>query len=112
MNEKKKEFEPVPSLAEREALALLVEELGEAIQVVGKILRHGWDSQNPLTLGAMNREALAGELGDVLAAITIIAQTGRITQLELAQNQAAKLVRVRRWLHHVEIAEMAREVPR
>jgi hypothetical protein len=33
--------------AETERLAMLAEECAEVIQVVGKILRHGYDSSNP-----------------------------------------------------------------
>lgn len=37
--------------AEAERLALLSEELGEAQQAIGKILRHGYDSSNPVDPG-------------------------------------------------------------
>ena len=33
--------------AEAERLAMLAEECGEVVQIVGKILRHGYDSQHP-----------------------------------------------------------------
>lgn len=33
--------------AEAERLALLAEECGEAIQAIGKILRHGYESNHP-----------------------------------------------------------------
>ena len=35
------------TLSRLERLALLLEELGEAQQVIGKILRHGYDSRHP-----------------------------------------------------------------
>lgn len=51
--------------AETERLAILAEEMGETIQVIGKILRHGYDSRNPLEgkTGWTNRANLEKELG-------------------------------------------------
>lgn len=33
--------------AEQERLAILAEEMGEALQIIGKIIRHGYESYNP-----------------------------------------------------------------
>jgi hypothetical protein len=57
--------------AEAERLALLLEELGEAQQAIGKILRHGYESHNPLsaTVSPSNRETLETEVGHVQHAI-------------------------------------------
>jgi hypothetical protein len=33
--------------AERERLAMLAEEAGEIVQIIGKILRHGYESYHP-----------------------------------------------------------------
>ena len=49
--------------AESERLALLSEEMGEAIQAIGKILRHGYESTGPKTI-VRNRTSLEKELGD------------------------------------------------
>ena len=43
--------------AQLERLYILSEELGEAQQAVGKILRHGYDSKHPET-GITNKESL------------------------------------------------------
>ncbi len=59
------------SPAEAERLAYLLEELGEVQQVIGKILRHGYASSHP-DGGPTNRELLAAELGDVIAAICLM----------------------------------------
>lgn len=53
---------------ETERLALLLEECGEVVQRVGKVLRHGYEHVNPKTKVA-NRISLSEEVGDVLAAI-------------------------------------------
>jgi hypothetical protein len=55
--------------AELERLALLQEECGEVLQVIGKILRFGWDSNSPVPheMGqTINRNLLERELGDLL----------------------------------------------
>lgn len=55
--------------AQAERLAILAEECAEVTQMVGKILRHGYDSYNP-TVDEMkqkpNRALLQKELGDLL----------------------------------------------
>lgn len=43
--------------AQVELLALLAEEMGEAIQAIGKVLRHGYESYHPVTEDG-NRESL------------------------------------------------------
>ena len=53
--------------AEAERLAMLAEEAGEVVQIVGKILRHGYDSYHPANPNVTNRELLDDEIGDLLA---------------------------------------------
>jgi len=53
--------------AQAERLAMLAEECGEVIQVVGKILRHGYDSYHPNDPSTTNRDLLGYELTDLLA---------------------------------------------
>lgn len=52
--------------AEAERLAMLAEECGEVIQVIGKILRHGYDSFHPADPSVTNRDLLGRELTDLL----------------------------------------------
>ena len=51
--------------AEAERLAMLAEECAEVIAIVGKILRHGFDSYHPDQPAVTNRDLLASELADV-----------------------------------------------
>jgi hypothetical protein len=52
--------------AEKERLAMLAEEAGEIIQMVGKILRHGYDNYHPNDpMKVTNRELLVRELQDL-----------------------------------------------
>lgn len=56
---------------ETERLAYLAEECGEVIQVIGKILRHGYESYNPFDEEKnSNRLLLHKELTNVLQAMT------------------------------------------
>lgn len=55
------------SPAQAERLAMLAEECGEVIQIVGKILRHGYDSHHPASPHVTNRELLGDELTDLMA---------------------------------------------
>lgn len=68
--------------AQLERLAILSEELGEAQQAIGKIIRHGYDSNNPdlprpvyCGIPTGNRQDLEKELGDVMYAIDALAAT-------------------------------------
>ena len=53
--------------AEAERLAMLAEECGEVIRIVGKILRHGYASFHPADPNVSNRELLGRELTDLYA---------------------------------------------
>lgn len=65
------------SAAEAERLALLVEECGEVIQAVGKILRHGYATVNPtIPGGRTNLEQLQVELGDWVNAVDLMVAAG------------------------------------
>ena len=87
--------------AEAERLALLLEEMGEAAQVIGKILRHGYESYHPDDPnGPSNRTLLEKELGDVLAAIKLMDNADDIQWAVLTQRRIEKQIKVRRFLHH------------
>ena len=60
------------SPAEAERLAMLAEECGEIIQVVGKILRHGYESYHPQNPHETNRDLLANEVCDLLAVVQMM----------------------------------------
>lgn len=85
--------------AEAERLALLLEELGEAQQAIGKILRHGYESGHP-DGGPTNRQALEFELGDVAAALQLMSDAGDIADEAVGQAEVRKLAKVSKYLHH------------
>lgn len=88
---------------EAERLALLAEECGEVVQVIGKILRHGYESCHP-NGGDSNRVLLERELGDLLAAKELMcSEFARGEDLSAAcidSFRDQKLKRVRQYLHH------------
>lgn len=91
------------SLAEAERLALLVEELGEAIQVIGKIQRHGYESRWPPEgegQGPTNRELLEKELGDVEHAMLLLTSSGDLDNDAIYNNTVKKIEAVKPYLHH------------
>lgn len=61
------------TLAQIERLAILSEECGEIIKAVGKILRHGYRSK-----GWSNKEDLERELGDIMAAVEELSESGDV----------------------------------
>ena len=89
------------SEAEIERLAVLAEELGEAQQCIGKILRHGYESHNPVTqTGLTNRRELERECGDIYEAILMLCHAKDINEAGVNMRQAEKHEAIQRWLHH------------
>jgi NTP pyrophosphatase (non-canonical NTP hydrolase) len=76
--------------AEFERLSILIEEMGEALQVAGKILRHGWE---PTEAGVRydNRADLQRELGDVRAAMIRLCDAGDLNKFEIHARADEKL---------------------
>lgn len=86
--------------AEVERLALLLEELGEAQQVIGKILRHGYASYHPDAPHVSNRQLLEAELGDVKAAVELMLHERDVLTVNIDREMFEKLRKVQRYLHH------------
>lgn len=91
---------PNLSPAELERLACLSEELGEAQQAIGKILRHGYESHHPDDWRRTNRDDLERELGDVLATIGMLTDAGDLNVEAIDNARISKRLKVRRFLHH------------
>lgn len=87
--------------AEAERLALLAEECGEVIQIVGKILRHGYESKHPNNLsGPTNRQMLEKEAGDVQAAVELMRSEADVSSSAIEDHAITKLESVEQWMHH------------
>ena len=90
--------------AELERLALLSEECGEVIAVIGKILRNGWDNADPTdSASPTNRQRLESEIGDVLFSIRLLTGSGDLSAQRI--NQALREARLRKqqWLRHQNV---------
>jgi hypothetical protein len=58
--------------SESERLAWLLEELGEVQQIIGKILRHGYDSTWPPGQSPTNRDYLHKEIRDAMFVLELM----------------------------------------
>jgi NTP pyrophosphatase (non-canonical NTP hydrolase) len=84
--------------AELERLAILSEEMGEALQVIGKIIRHGYESTHP-DGGPTNRDLLALELGDVMTATLLLLGSGDVSRLGVQLRVPLKLRKLQKYTH-------------
>lgn len=87
--------------AEIERLACIMEECAEVQQIIGKILRHGFDSTNPcaVDVNTTNREMLNRELGDLDAVIKMACEAGDVSSFAILGYSHMKDVRMRKFLH-------------
>lgn len=87
--------------AEHERLAMLAEEAAEVVQIVGKILRHGYESKHPDNMnGPTNRQMLENEIADFYAIAGVMEDVKDVTVEGEAVRQAIK--KKRRYTHHQE----------
>lgn len=87
--------------AEDERLALLLEECGEVIQIVGKIQRHGYESKAPSRpMSDTNRLLLEHELGDLINAIQLMDRAKDVRWQEIDKQTQRKRNKVKKYLHH------------
>lgn len=91
--------------ATAELLALLAEECGELVQAIGKVLRHGLDSQHPDS-GVDNQDTLEREMGDVRAAMILLCEAGIASRPLVHEHACNKLAKVGRYLHHSRVPEL------
>lgn len=87
--------------AESERLALLLEEMGEAQQAIGKILRHGYESFNPNDITqSTNRLNLMKELADVAVSIDYMIEARDVDESIIKNYYQEKHDNVKQYLHH------------
>ena len=83
--------------AEAERLAMLAEECAEVIQVIGKILRHGYESYHPADPSQTNRDLLTHELSDLYAVVELMDADFALID---ATAQEAAFAKKLRYAHH------------
>lgn len=83
----------------KEALMILQEECAEVTQAISKIFRFGLDTQYPE--GApTNKEKLEEEVGDLLAMVDILIQSGALSDSHINQARSAKKSKLKIWSKH------------
>lgn len=99
---------------ELERLALLAEEAGEVVQIVNKIIRHGYESCSPFDeTGTTNRELLEKEIGDFHFAVRLLEAAAEVNSGSIYGRARDKAKSVGRYLHHQNlnrVAELAGEI--
>lgn len=92
--------------AQAERFAMLAEECGEVIQMVGKILRHGLDSSHPAEPSKTNYMLLSEEVWDVMAVLSAMGHKGDLLLRDdhgpYSQNASERWNKKVRWTHHQE----------
>ncbi len=90
------------SAAELERLAILSEECGEIVQIVGKILRHGYESTNPNETQDLftNRELLEKEIGDFQCILEMMEGNKDVSADKIILNKNKKWEKIKKYLHH------------
>jgi len=92
--------------AEAERLAMLAEECGEVVKVVGKILRHGYNSHHPDTPYFSNLAKLEAEVRDIFAVHWAMVEQGDVSALGDMESVAPKIwARKLQYTHHQEDGE-------
>ncbi len=86
------------SPAEAERLAWIVEECGEILQAIGKIVRHGYESGRPQGMTS-NRQDLEREIGNLLAALLLAEICGDVSSVTIELARDAKFATVGPFLH-------------
>lgn len=87
--------------SELERLSILAEECAEVIQIVNKIIRHGYESCNPFdTEKTTNRRLLEKELGDMSYAEGALIQHDDVDAIRINNRRMQKEQDIRKYLHH------------
>lgn len=91
------------SLAKHERLAKLLEELGEVQQVIGKILRFGYDSYHPDTPAITNKMRLEEELGHVSAIVDMMMIVkGDISGDQIVMHRMQHIKKMKKYMRYQE----------
>ena len=87
---------------------MLAEECGEVIQIVGKILRHGYESHHP-DGGPDNREHLMRELGDLMCVMEIMDEDCDLSIFDVSTFATQKHLKVHKYTHHQRVSQESNE---
>jgi hypothetical protein len=86
---------------ENERLSLLMEECGETIQIIGKIMRHGYERHNPFDPDkTTNRVLLNREIGHIYYALQLLLANRDIDLVAIQESECEKKHSIDPYLHH------------
>ena len=89
--------------AELERLAVLSEECGEVVQIIGKIVRHGFESYHPDDVNqTTNSELLQKELGDIQNIVNMMSDADDINIIKIGEHCTKKNKTIFKYLKHNE----------
>jgi NTP pyrophosphatase (non-canonical NTP hydrolase) len=89
------------SESQTERLAILTEEMGESLQIIGKITRHGLLSKDPTKIDSpTNQQLLEKELSDVIYGINLLINSKDLDLDEIIRHCEEKGVNLQKYLHH------------
>ena len=88
--------------AETERLAMLSEEAGEIVQMVGKIIRHGYESYHPDDpIKKQNRWLLQDEINDLVGVVYGMQAAGDLSLMTMdSRHQDNSWQRKLKYSHH------------
>lgn len=90
--------------AQLERLAILAEELGEAQQAIGKIIRHGYESFNPDKPDHPgNQYDLELELGQIIYITDLMCRAGDLDEETIVLKTHQRAYTLPRYTHHQPI---------
>lgn len=87
---------PTTSLTELKILGKALEELGEGISAIARVLIQGIDEAEPVT-GKPNREWLTDEVADIHAGLEIITGYYQLNVDTIDERKKRKISHLRRW---------------
>ena len=79
-----------------EIMNLLQEECAEVIQMISKVRRFGLDELH-FKLKQSNRASLTEEVGDMLALVDLLIETGVLSEMALQDAKIAKIEKLKIW---------------
>lgn len=91
--------------AEVERLAMLSEELGEAVHIIGKILRHGYENYHPAYPETTNRALLERELGHVQFMVDAMCNNEDLSYPQIVKAKTDKALMINDYVHEQESTE-------
>ena len=92
--------------AQTERIGKLCEELGEALQCIGKTLVHGYHAEDQNGVRYDNQADLQRELGDVRAAMKLMTRAGDLSAALIAQQQREKFRTITRYMVHQALSQL------